>query len=108
MNVDNPWQVVSIEAFYCLKCPECMFFTTEDNAFYEHAVKNHPLSGVLFGKPKVETVNPEEILDLLIKTELPENSFENEDYEILSEKALEKFAEDSTHWSESRLITSFK
>ena len=29
MDEDNPWQVVSIEAFYCLKCPECMYFTTE-------------------------------------------------------------------------------
>ena len=50
MDVDNPWQVVSIEAFYCLKCPECMYFTTDDNGFYNHAVENHPLSGVLFGK----------------------------------------------------------
>ena len=81
MDVDNPWQVVSIEAFYCLKCPECMFFTTEDNAFYEHAVKNHPLSGVLFGKPRDETVDSEEILNFLVKNEPPENSSENEDNE---------------------------
>ena len=51
MDADNPWQVESIEAFYFLKCPECMFFTKEDKGFYHHAVKNHPLSFVLFGKP---------------------------------------------------------
>ena len=96
MDVDNPWQVVSIEAFYCLKCPECMFFTTEDNAFYEHAVKNHPLSGVLFGKPRDETmVDPEEILNFLVKNEPPENSSENEDNETLSEKTFETIVEDS-------------
>ena len=95
MDVDNPWQVVSIEAFYCLKCPECMFFTTEDNAFYEHAVKNHPLSGVLFGKPRNETVDPEEILNFLVKNEPPENSSENEDNETLSEKTFETIVEDS-------------
>ena len=121
MDVDNPWQVVSIEAFYCLKCPECMFFTTEDNAFYEHAVKNHPLSGVLFGKPRDETVDPEEILNFLVKNEPPENSsenehnetfetiiedsivkneppedsFENENNETLSEKTFETIVEDS-------------
>ena len=51
MDPDNPWQVESIEAFYFLKCPECMFFSKEDKGFYHHAVKNHPLSFVLFGKP---------------------------------------------------------
>ena len=67
MDVDNPWQVVSIEAFYCLKCPECMYFTTDDNQFYNHAIENHPLSGVLFGAPKDKTVDPGEILNLLVK-----------------------------------------
>ena len=66
MDVNNPWQVVSIEAFYCLKCPECMYFTTDDNQFYNHAVENHPLSGVLFGKPKDETIDREEILNLVV------------------------------------------
>ena len=94
MDVNNPWQVVSIEAFYCLKCPECMYFTTDDNQFYNHAVENHPLSGVLFGKPKDETIDPEEILNLVVKNELPENSYENEDNENLSEKTFEAFAGD--------------
>ena len=55
MDTDNPWQVESMEAFYCLKCPECMYFTTDDNQFYNHAVENHPLSFVLFGKSEEVT-----------------------------------------------------
>ena len=95
MDVDNPWQVVSIEAFYCLKCPECMYFTTDDNQFYNHAVKNHPLSGVLFGKPKDQTIDPEKNFNLLVKNEPPNYSFENEDDESLSEKTFETIPEDS-------------
>ena len=76
--------------------------------FQNHAVENHPLSGILFGKAEVETVNPEEILDLLIKTELPENSFENEDYEIMSEKTIETFAEDSNGQIDSVKAESYE
>ena len=55
MLVDNPWQVRSIQAFSCLKCPECAFITKEDNKFQTHAVQSHPLSYVgyaslFFGK----------------------------------------------------------
>jgi hypothetical protein len=51
MDADNPWQVESIEAFYFLKCPECMYFTQKDSSFYHHAVENHLLSFAFFGKP---------------------------------------------------------
>ena len=108
MDVDNPWQVESIEAFYVFKCPECNFDAKEEIMFQNHAVENHPLSGLLFGKAEVETVNPEEILDLLIKTELPENSFENEDYEIMSGKPFEKFAEDSNGQIDSVKAESYE
>ena len=108
MDVDNPWQVESIETFYVLKCPECNFDAKEEIMFQNHAVENHPLSGILFGKPEVETVNPEEILDLLIKTEPPENSFENEDYETLSEKTFETFAEDSNGQIDSVKAESYE
>ena len=50
----NPWQVESILAFYCLKCPECDFNTQEENNFVYHAKEYHPLSCVLFGQ---ETTN---------------------------------------------------
>ena len=46
----NPWLVDSINAFYFLNCPECAFNTKEENCFQEHAIQNHPLSFVLFGK----------------------------------------------------------
>ena len=47
---ENPWQVESIQAFYCLKCPECNFFTGEENNFENHATENHPLSFTFFGQ----------------------------------------------------------
>ena len=81
MNVvGNPWEVESIEAFYFLKCPECTFYAKDDKAFHLHAVENHQLSFVFFGKPEVKILTPEEILDL------PEKSFEIKDNETLSER----------------------
>ena len=50
MDVDNPWQVESIEAFYALKCPECTFYTKEEEIFFYHAFENHTMSNVFFGK----------------------------------------------------------
>ena len=44
----NPWKVDSLQAFSCLKCPECPFFTKEENTFANHAITNHPLSKILF------------------------------------------------------------
>ena len=44
----NPWKVKSIQDFSCLKCPECVFFTKEQNYFEDHAIANHPLSAILF------------------------------------------------------------
>ena len=53
--MENPWQVDSIKAFACLKCPECAFNTNIENNFTDHAVENHPLSFVLFGKSEEVT-----------------------------------------------------
>ena len=47
----NPWQVDSIEAFSCLKCPECFFYSRDENYFRNHAMANHPCSVVFFGSP---------------------------------------------------------
>ena len=47
---DNPWLVESIQAFNCLKCPECAFNAKLEDNFKDHALKNHPLSFVLFDK----------------------------------------------------------
>ena len=46
----NPWQVDSIQDFSCLKCPECAFYSKEENQFQDHAIELHPLSFVLFVK----------------------------------------------------------
>ena len=46
----NPWNVESIEAFSYFKCPECSFLSQVKKYFEDHAVKNHILSTVLFGK----------------------------------------------------------
>ena len=46
----NPWQVESIQEFLFLKCPECPFDSKEEETFQDHAIENHPLSFILFGK----------------------------------------------------------
>ena len=50
--MDNPWKVDSIQAFSCLKCPECSFNTKEEDLFQDHALKNHPSAYILFDKSK--------------------------------------------------------
>ena len=52
----NPWYVESIEAFSYFKCPECPFLSQVKKYFEDHAVKNHILSTVLFGKV-IENLN---------------------------------------------------
>ena len=66
----NPWNVDNIVAFYCLKCPECPFYTKEETSFQNHALDDHPLSQILFGKCKAHC----DIPDLPINEE--ENSSE--------------------------------
>ena len=50
----NPWQVKSIQEFSFLKCPECAFDSKEEDTFQNHAIENHPLAIILFGKPLKE------------------------------------------------------
>ena len=63
----NPWKVESIQEFSCLKCPECFFFTKEQNYFEDHAIANHPLSAILFDETmssyEIEDNFKEEVLD---------------------------------------------
>ena len=99
MAVVNPWQVESIEAFVCLKCPECEFDTKEENCFQDHATENHPLSFVFFGKKDKDSQ--------LLDTELPENialgiksePLENDTDSIYMAHDLEK--EEETHHQNS-------
>ena len=53
VKIMNPWLVESIQAFSCLKCPECEFHTKKDTVFENHATENHPLSFVLFSKKEI-------------------------------------------------------
>ena len=64
----NPWKVESIQAFSCLKCPECTFFTKKENNFENHALRNHPLSKVLFDKLIYPTGS---FQDYVLKEEIP-------------------------------------
>ena len=50
----NPWQVDTIEDFSYYKCPECSFEVRKQQVFQEHAIENHPLSYVFFGKKDEE------------------------------------------------------
>ena len=63
----NPWKVESIQEFSCLKCPECIFFTKEENYFEDHAIANHPLSAILFDETtsscEIEDNFKKEVLD---------------------------------------------
>ena len=54
---NNPWNVESLQAFLCLKCPQCVFDTKEKDVFENHAIENHPLSIVLFGRTFKEETN---------------------------------------------------
>ena len=78
----NPWLVKSVQEFSCLKCPECVFFSSEEKIFQDHAIKNHSLSFALFGKPTNETkeasMKTEIFLKELNETLLTENDIKLE------------------------------
>ena len=107
----NPWQVDSIEAFYCIKCPECEFDTKEEYTFQAHAVENHPLSFAFFGKSEEESYNQEDYYDqnndLSLEPEPLEPKveyFENEEQEL---KYKEDATENSLNISDPGGITKF-
>ena len=79
MIANNPWQVDSIDAFYFLKCLECEFDTQKEPIFHHHAIENHPLSFVLFGKSELEIDTKNEIVSNPPNSPEPdvqENTFE--------------------------------
>ena len=97
---ENPWQVESILAFYCLMCPECEFNSKEESNFIHHAEEYHPLSYVLFEqetsnsapynyKEEIDTghIKQEQNSDLSYEEDyynypdVPRNEYENEDNE---------------------------
>ena len=80
---ENPWDVDSVQVFWYLKCPECIFDTREEENFRDHAFQNHPLSFVFFGKKLKEE-------SLEIKQEHSEDNTEKDlddfnDYDEMNE-----------------------
>ena len=100
---NNPWQVNSINAFSFLKCPECSFDTKEELIFQDHALGNHPLSFVLFGKTchEDEEIEPQEILVdpvfIDIKQELPDTINESNHSESVEKSGAEEKSYDMVH-----------
>ena len=92
---NNPWNVVSLQAFLCLKCPECVFDTKEKDSFENHAIENHPLSIVLFGKTLKEENKFDKEFDLgdpLLADKIDSEDLQWEpDYLDYCESKLEEF-----------------
>ena len=61
MSTENPWKVDNIKGFSFLNCPECSFKIKDENSFQNHAVKNHPLSSVLFDGKLVKEGSTESV-----------------------------------------------
>ena len=86
---NNPWLVDSAQAFLFLNCPECTFKSKEEKTFEHHAIKNHPLSCVLFDC--VEEITRDEQRFDPLGVALPEK-----------EKILEELIENSTSGKQKR------
>ena len=50
MTTQNPWKVESVKQLSFFHCPECNFQEKDEKLFQNHAVRNHPMSSVLFAK----------------------------------------------------------
>ena len=97
----NPWQVDSIEAFTCLKCPECNFYSREENYFKDHALSNHPCSVVFFGKHEEHiALTPEEYKEKFNKRS---NLDETSSYQIKVE-IKQEIVEDENKLNDSEFV----
>ena len=54
---DNPWQVDSLNAFYFLCCPECVYRSKEESSFQTHALQNHPKSKTFFKYEEADEID---------------------------------------------------
>ena len=104
----NPWKVESIEAFYSFLCPECGFNSKEGTFFQDHAIKNHPLSLVLFENSyeskfnNAKYRNPEENLDG-VQSDLVDNiEFKEEILEVDNVK------EEGAYYSDQMVDESYE
>ena len=94
----NPWEVDSIQAFYFLNCPECIFSTKDEYCFQEHALQTHPLSFTLFGKYEKdfeEADNVDKSVDNNVDNSYYEDDNHEDNYpEILQPEASMKIGTD--------------
>ena len=94
-EINNPWNVPSLQVFLCLKCPQCGFDTKEKDTFQNHAIENHPLSIVLFGKTLKEEKTFDKEFDLrdpLLDDNINSENLQWEpDYLDYCESKLEEF-----------------
>ena len=90
----NPWHVESLEAFSCLKCPQCMYTTKDEIYFQDHALKNHPLSHVFFGNKSDDQEEHCTTANEIVKEE--HNSF---DYD----ESFESFEQDVAQYDHTGL-----
>ena len=97
----NPWQVDSIEAFSCLKCPECDFYSRDENYFQNHAMANHPCSVVFFGKhEEYIALTPEEYNKKFNK----QSNFDKTSYNQIKVEIKQEIVEDETKLEDSELV----
>ena len=85
----NPWYVDSIQSFLCFKCPECFYDSKEKEEFQEHALENHPLSFVLFGKIFEEDEHNGLLNFEELKTDIDENGIDKENLNEIPLKIAE-------------------
>ena len=105
---NNPWNVESLQAFLYLKCPQCVFDTKEKDSFQNHAIENHPLSIVLFGKTLKEE-NTFDLGDPLLADKIDSENLQWEpDYLDYCESKLEEFDYEYTehNYKTDKLIDS--
>ena len=86
----NPWQVKSIQEFSFLKCPECTFDSKDEDTFQDHAIENHPLAFILFGKPLKEECYEDPITIVEHKLE------REEDWDYTNENLVKSYLKNDT------------
>ena len=96
---ENPWNVDSVNVFYFLKCPECIFDTQEEYSFRDHAIENHPLSFALFHKQSAEEENEEnyenyENFDSMVCDNYDQPTDDNKNFDMNLQSPLKNLSND--------------
>ena len=93
-EMKNPWQVVALDAFNFLCCPECVYRSKEETSFQSHAIQNHPRSRIFFNNstPLLSEASKDlpPGIDAKIFFCCPECSFKSQKENVFQIHALEK------------------